>query len=692
MQLFRFKSLKWNLVAFSGLVLVGFFAAVTVLFSGSMRSDLWQEKKAMVENLVKSQMGVLEHYHELQQSGALTEKEAKQKAKAFLEQSRYGDRGKGYFWINDMQPAMIMHPYKPQLNGKDLSGVSDPNGVHLFNEMVDTVRSGTGGFVEYSWQYFDNQNRIEPKLSYVQGFSPWGWIVGTGVYVNDVQEMVLGNLYQNTAIGIVIMLFALGAMYFLSQRQTKPIVQAAGFAQKLSSQDLQEDELEIQRQDELGTLARSLSHTAKDIRNRFSFAEGVLQNMPLPCVVGDESNRITFVNQPIIDFIELEGKPEDFHGMSVAEFFYNDPNHPTITGKAYKERREIVGVQTEVTTRKGNTAFAQIDAAPLFDAKGSIIGSFAAFSDLSQLKKQEQEIEKQNERMEQAASEASQISEQLSSSAEELSSQVEQASRGAEEQKKRASEAATAMEEMNSNVIEVSKNASSSAEAAENTKEKAQNGVQSVEKSIELMRQVQEKARGLEQDMSEMQQQADGISEIMTTISDIADQAKLLAGNGASEAARAGESGEGFAVVADEVRKLAEKTMSATQEVGSYIQTIQKSAKSNTESSQAVTQAVNENMELSEQAGQVLKEMLDLAQSTADQVSNIATAAEEQSSASEQINQSTEEVNRIAQETADAMNQSAQAITELSQLAQKLNQTIAQIQKAKEDLQEAKDE
>ena len=692
MRFIRFKSFKWSLLAFSGLVLAGFFVAITVQFSGSVRSDLWQEKKAMVENLVKSQMGVLERYHELQQKGVLSEEEAKEKAKAFIEQSRYGERNKGYFWINDMEPSMVMHPYKPELNGNDLSGVSDPNEVYLFNEMVDTVRTKNGGFVEYAWQYYGNADRIEPKLSYVQGFSPWGWVLGTGVYVNDVQETVLGNLYANTGIGLGLMLLAMSAMYLLCHRQTQPISQAAAFAEKLSSRDLEEDELDLERQDEIGTLARSLSHTARDIRNRFSFAEGVLQNMPLPCVVGDEENKITFVNQPIIDFIELDGKPEDYLGMSIAKFFYNDEGKQTITGKAFKEQRKIIGVQTEVATRKGNAAFAQIDAAPLFDLKGKAIGSFAAFSDLSQLKKQEKEIEEQNERMEQAAGEASEISEQLSSSAEELSSQVEQASRGAEEQKKRASEAATAMEEMNSNVIEVSKNAASSAEAAENTKEKARSGVQSVEKSIELMRQVQEKAQGLEQDMSQMQQQAEGISEIMTTISDIADQTNLLALNAAIEAARAGESGKGFAVVADEVRKLAEKTMSATQEVGSSIEAIQKSAKSNTESTQAVSRAVDENMELSEQAGQVLQEMLELAQSTADQVSNIATAAEQQSSASEQISQSTEEVNRIAQETADAMNQSAQAITELSQLAQKLNETIERIKKAKENLEGVKQE
>lgn len=206
-------------------------------------------------------------------------------------------------------------------------------------------------------------------------------------------------------------------------------------------------------------------------------------------------------------------------------------------------------------------------------------------------------------------------------------------------------------------------------------------GSKAVNNSFELMKNVQEKARQLLSDMKEMEDHAQGIGEIMNTISDIADQTNLLALNAAIEAARAGEAGRGFAVVADEVRKLAEKTMVATTEVGEFIERIQQTSKVNMQSTKAVNEAIEENMKLSKTAEAVLNKMLELANRTSDQIRNIATAAEEQSATTEQISRSTEEVNVISQEIRETMNQSVEAITDLNELAQELNNLIEEMRK-----------
>jgi methyl-accepting chemotaxis protein len=236
------------------------------------------------------------------------------------------------------------------------------------------------------------------------------------------------------------------------------------------------------------------------------------------------------------------------------------------------------------------------------------------------------------------------------------------------------------MEEMNATVLEVAKNASRAAELAVESKGKANSGQELVDEVVRTINVVHERAMELKGDMDELGRHAEGIGQIMNVITDIADQTNLLALNAAIEAARAGEAGRGFAVVADEVRKLAEKTMSATKEVGSYIEKIQDSAKKNQEGTEQAAQAVNETTELASRSGEMLTEIVSMVDETAEQVQSIATAAEEQSSASEEISRSSEEVNRIAMETADAMLQSSQAVSDLARLAQELRALISDMQ------------
>jgi methyl-accepting chemotaxis protein len=177
--------------------------------------------------------------------------------------------------------------------------------------------------------------------------------------------------------------------------------------------------------------------------------------------------------------------------------------------------------------------------------------------------------------------------------------------------------------------------------------------------------------------MQELGSQAQSIGGVMNVISDIADQTNLLALNAAIEAARAGEAGRGFAVVGDEVRKLAEKTMSATQEVGANITAIQQSARTNINEVGAAAKAVTEATELANTSGQALTEIVTLASANSSVVASIATAAEEQSATSEEINRAIEEISRIVVDTANGMVQSSAAVQELSQMAQELNTVMA---------------
>jgi methyl-accepting chemotaxis protein len=132
------------------------------------------------------------------------------------------------------------------------------------------------------------------------------------------------------------------------------------------------------------------------------------------------------------------------------------------------------------------------------------------------------------------------------------------------------------------------------------------------------------------------------------------------------------------------VRKLAEKTMSATQEVGASIDAIQRSTRTNIEKVSSATTAVTDATGLADASGRALVEIVDLAHSSSSVVASIATAAEEQSATSEEISRSIEEINKIVGETTDGMSQAAQAVSELSHIAQELNVIIGQLQSADE--------
>jgi len=313
------------------------------------------------------------------------------------------------------------------------------------------------------------------------------------------------------------------------------------------------------------------------------------------------------------------------------------------------------------------------------DAKRAEADAAAARANTSRLEAEEARKGAENAKREgmlQAATQLEGVVAGITTVSGELNSQIETASHGADLQEQRTAEAATAMEEMNATVLEVARNAASAADQAKNARAKAQEGAQVVGNAVKAIAVVDQMAKELEKGMGDLGSQAKSIGNIMNVISDIADQTNLLALNAAIEAARAGEAGRGFAVVADEVRKLAEKTMTATKEVGSAISAIQTGTVHNIDMVKQAAAAVDQATALANDSGEALKEIVELVDHTSDQVQSIAAAAEQQSAASEEINRNIAEVRQVSADIADGTKRSAQATTELSSLAGELQGVI----------------
>ncbi|WP_243311491.1 methyl-accepting chemotaxis protein [Fundidesulfovibrio agrisoli] len=481
--------------------------------------------------------------------------------------------------------------------------------------------------------------------------------------------------FKVLVLSIAVVILGLGAALLLPRRITRRLRATQHLAESVAAGNLAAC-VEVDSEDELGKLQKSILDMLCKIKEEMSFATGVLKGFTVPCSVFSKEDTTLFTNQLMVDLIERGGKPEDYTGQTSGGFIWGDSKRETLSTKALREGRTLT-TEMDFTTHKGSKRHARISSAPFSDEQGNILGTISVWMDLTAIKEQEELIASQQEQLLKTASDAELVAEAVSSASEELSAQVEQASRGADMQRGRAAETATAMEEMNATVTEVARNAQAAAQRSDSARTKAQEGMSVVKEVIASMEQVRSQALSLKDRMASLEDRALSIGRILNVITDIADQTNLLALNAAIEAARAGDAGRGFAVVADEVRKLAEKTMAATHEVESSISGIQNEAKENMANVDATAQFIDKVTRLAETSGESLEEIVNLADTTSLEVHNIATAAEQQSAASGEINSSVADINRISEETAQTMAHSADAVADLANQAGKLQRVIA---------------
>ena len=176
-------------------------------------------------------MGVIKHFQGLESTG-MSRADAQKQAMEVIRGLRYGKNE--YFWINDMTPTMVMHPTNPKLEGQNLSGLKDPDGKFLFNDMVAIARKQGSGQVDYRWPKPGSEDPV-PKISYVELFQPWGWILGSGIYVDDVQVEFREQALRASAILIVIALLLAALVTLINRSIARPLNEAVGAMANIAS-------------------------------------------------------------------------------------------------------------------------------------------------------------------------------------------------------------------------------------------------------------------------------------------------------------------------------------------------------------------------------------------------------------------------------------------------------------------------
>ena len=221
----------------------------------TLRSALVEEKKANVRQVVDMTRSIFSHYDQLAKSGEITLDEAQNRATEFIQNARYADNN--YVFVLGLDTKVILHPIQPKLNGQNGKQVIDVNGVPILDEMVKAARHPEGGFLTYEWNK-PGHDGVFPKLAYAETFKPWGWVITTGVYIDDVDDIFWQTAINDIAVAISMLIVIGMAGLAIDRSTTRPLRMITEALNKLAQGDTSVTTNETDRRDEIGALARSL--------------------------------------------------------------------------------------------------------------------------------------------------------------------------------------------------------------------------------------------------------------------------------------------------------------------------------------------------------------------------------------------------------------------------------------------------
>ena len=207
----KYKEISWYA---TGMIVPSIIIILTMIFLSFFvlipyfEQNMIEQKKEKIKEIVNSFNGVLSELDKQVINEVKTKEQAQNEAINLINKLRYGKDRKDYLWVSDKYPKVIMHPYRKDLCNKDVSNFEDPNGKKLFVEFIEVVKQKKeGGYVDYMWQWKNDSSRIVPKLSFVKEFKAWEWIIGTGIYLEDVKAEI--NVFSQNIIKVLIVVLIL---------------------------------------------------------------------------------------------------------------------------------------------------------------------------------------------------------------------------------------------------------------------------------------------------------------------------------------------------------------------------------------------------------------------------------------------------------------------------------------------------
>jgi methyl-accepting chemotaxis protein len=538
-------------------LLIGFCLLGSLVVGGlqiaEMSRALRTQKRVELTHLGELALGIVTEEYAASQKGQESADQAKRQAMNRLRALRYGQDG--YFWINDMQPRMVMHPAKPELDDKDLSDFADPNGTKLFIQSVEIARREGKGFLEYEWPK-PGFNDPQPKMSFVTAFEPWGWVIGTGAYVDDLRAEVWAAARNNIAIGLGILMSVAVVAVFLARRMSWAIREVTAALDSLAAGRAETGTLSSDRPDEIGDIIRAYLKLRGDVLLSLRLKQ-MVEGMPIGVMSADAANdwSIDYMNPafktifaPVAKYLPVP--VDEMIGKSI-DMFHERPAHQ----RAILNDASRYPMTTRITFAERTFA---LNVSAIRNKHGIVVGAMASWQDVTQLtaiaRRFQQSVHAVVETVNRSSAQLRQQATLMTKVASGTEAQATTMAASAERASASVTSVAAGAEQLLASINEISRQVTQSSDIAL--------------RAVESTRRAGAVIRGLED-------AAQRIGQMVDLIGTIAKQTNLLALNATIESARAGEAGKGFAVVAAEVKQLATETTKAADAIVSQIQAVQ---------------------------------------------------------------------------------------------------------------------
>ncbi|MDR2549478.1 MAG: cache domain-containing protein [Desulfobulbus sp.] len=351
------------------LTVVLFVTATFVIILPSFKENLLAKKREMLREMNTVVWDMVASYERMERAGTMSREQAQQTALSIIRDIRYGPVNKDYFWVNDMQGLIVMHPYRPDLRGETVPDVRYPLDRNLLEEFVKVAENQGAGYVDYRFQWQDDPGKIVPKLSYVRGFTPWGWVVGTGMYIEDVNvEIGLIAKQLNAIASVILLLVSFLAFYMI--RHTV-------LADRVRRIIWEERERLLTALEESRERFRALVETTSDWIWEIN-AKGVY----------------TYCSPKVRDLLGFA--PEELIGKHLVDLIAIQEVERTsrLFRKLIDSRQPFSGFETVCQTRDGRIVVIEKNGVPVFADSGALLGYRGVSRDISERKHALEALEK----------------------------------------------------------------------------------------------------------------------------------------------------------------------------------------------------------------------------------------------------------------------------------------------------------